>query len=264
MPHEIIGTEDLAQLRVVYPNDQRQFDWWAFDDGFCANLLTYAFANPARKGTTLRWEWQRAIQVYWREGKSRRDLATELSLSFDAIKSHISTIRKTAREFIVGGQAVRESAGLEQPAKHQRVRTIEKLEIDKLAEGDEDTKVYVEECRRLAVSNVLSLFNPTISKQLLELQRKHDEAADETVRQQCITEAWLIKNSVAKDDPYGEGRPFTFQADRRTKTKFSPRGRPRKEKPAVPQIKRKRGRPKKVYTPTITDAPVASGLFLLP
>src|SRR5712672_2633815 len=92
-------TEDLQGLRTYTP-DRRDYDDWANNDEFCHALLLHksAHATPVVIG-----HWNRAIQSYWRERKSRRELATELDLSLDAVKSLLRTIRRAADEFRKSG-----------------------------------------------------------------------------------------------------------------------------------------------------------------
>jgi hypothetical protein len=267
MLDEIISTEDLKQLRVIAPTDRRQFDQWAWDDSFCANLLDHAFANPARPEQG-RWHWKQAIEIFWRGNKSRRDLANELGLTFDAIKSLITTIRKTAEDFKTAGSiAAQHNSSPKTPKTNWSLaHTIGTTDIfalfDEDAEKAKAASTFLEEFRRLSTINLLGLFNDGISGRLIDAFQEGNGDA------QCVEtpEITALKLSVARDDPF-EGRPFCSQPvqwTKRTKYEIGQRGRPRKEKPAVRQIKRKRGRPKKVYTPTITDAPVASEFFLLP
>jgi len=273
MPDEIIGTEDLKQLRIIAPTDRRAYDTWAFDDTLCSGLLNHAFANPARK-ECLRWHWERAIQIYWREGKSRRDLANELSLSPDAIKSLVKTIRATADEFIAGGSVVATPDPPKTPkAKWSLAHTIGKLDIFALFDDDAEKAIaastFLEEFRRLSTINLLGLFNEGISGRLITILDKSEALGVSQNPAVDVAGAFSaattqIKSQVARDDPF-EGRPLSFQPDRRTSYEVGQRGRPRKEKPAVSPIQRKRGRPRKtVSTLPITDAPIASDIFLTP
>jgi hypothetical protein len=151
------GTEDLAQLRIIAPTDRRQFDTWAFNDDFCHDLLLHVFANQHQKDRA--WAWKRAIDLYWREGKSRRELAAELDRSLDAIKSLLSTIRKTAEKFIAGGKVVKEPSEFREsrPAYPMTAHVISDDDILALAEGNKAAQIFVEEYHRLSVQSLLEL-----------------------------------------------------------------------------------------------------------
>ena len=152
-----LGTNDLDQLRIIAPTDRRHFDTWAFDDSFCHDLLLHVFANQHQKDRA--WAWKRAIDLYWREGKSRRELATELDRSLDAIKSLLTTIRRAAEKFIAGGKIVTEPPEFRQsrPAYAPTAHVIGELDILALAEGDKAARFFIEEYHRLSVATLLEL-----------------------------------------------------------------------------------------------------------
>jgi hypothetical protein len=151
------GKEDLTQLRIIAPTDRRQFDTWAFNDDFCHDFLLHVFANQHQKDRA--WAWKRAIDLYWREGKSRRELANELDRSLDAIKSLLATIRKAAEQFIAGGQAVKEPSDFREggPAYGLVAHVIQESDILALAEGDKAAQIFVEEYNRLSIISLLEL-----------------------------------------------------------------------------------------------------------
>jgi hypothetical protein len=151
------STEDLAQLRIISPTDRRQFDQWAFDDEFCHDFLLHVFANQHQKDRA--WAWKRAIDLYWREGKSRRQLAAELDRSLDAVKSLLTTIRKAAEKFILGGKVVKEPPEFRasRPAYALTAHVIRDSDILALAEGDKAARIFVEEYHRLSVATLLEL-----------------------------------------------------------------------------------------------------------
>jgi hypothetical protein len=96
--------EDLGELRIVPPTDRRAEDSWAFDDNFVKSFLVHTFSTRHQKDRG--WAWKRAIDLYWKQGVSRRELAVELDRSLDAIKSLIKTIRKAAERFLANGGVV--------------------------------------------------------------------------------------------------------------------------------------------------------------
>jgi hypothetical protein len=151
------GTEDLAQLRIISPTDRRQFDRWAFDDEFCHDFLLHVFANQHQKDRA--WAWKRSIDVYWREGKTRRELAAELDRSLDAVKSLLTTIRKAAEKFTAGGQVVKEPSEFREsrPAYPMTAHVISDDDILALAEGNKAAQIFIEEYHRLSVETLLEL-----------------------------------------------------------------------------------------------------------
>ena len=80
-----------AGLRIARATDHRDFDDWATDESLCQRLLT---DRPR--------EWRKAIERYWRERCTRRELANELGLDLETVKNLLRAIRKAAKDFKSG------------------------------------------------------------------------------------------------------------------------------------------------------------------
>src|SRR5260370_931512 len=80
-----------AGLRIAKATDHRDFDDWAADESFCQRFLT---DRPR--------EWRTAIQRYWRERCTRRELANELGLPLETVKNLLRRIRKAAKDCQIG------------------------------------------------------------------------------------------------------------------------------------------------------------------
>src|SRR5947207_14629117 len=88
---KLIGPEDLSQLRILSKIDHRAEDSWAYDDAFVETLLKCVGSQH--------FKYSSIIKLYWREKRSRREVAIDLGMSFDGIKSLITTIRRKAQDF---------------------------------------------------------------------------------------------------------------------------------------------------------------------
>jgi len=262
-----LATEDLAQLKITSPTDRRGYDSWAFDDDFCSAFLTdTAVCLPKTKV----WMWRRAIEIYWRGGQSRRELANDFGLSLDAVKSLLTTIRKSAQDFTAHGRPASEPVESSRPSpkKWTLPHVIREGDILALAYGDEETSFFVEEYRRVTTEAWLQLFDSQVSSTLIQTLR-HSEAIGKVeslgatpIAIGLVSKAVELKLSVAKDDPF-EGRAI-FTDFGPTPVQYENRGRPRKESKSVPKVKRKRGRPRKSeksITLPIADAMDSSEFF---
>ena len=272
MIDELIGPEDLSQLRILSKIDHRAEDSWAFDDTFVEDFLKIAGPQHSK--------YSSLIKLYWREKRSRREVAILLGMTLDGMKSLITTIRRKAEDFSRHLTASKEGgslAGLETaPAPTTlRCRTIHKQDILNLIEGDEQSAEFVEEYGRLSVLNILNLFDSDISTKLIELQNRCDALSAEktqSAREQIskiLSEADELKfnDAARKHDPLGPVLSFTD--DLRTNYAPGVRGRPPKPKlaPEIPSKKRKRGRPRKLETPAVeirsTDPPEMAETFVV-
>lgn len=266
--------QDLDGLRVVAPTDQRDFDTWAFDDKFIEKLLADTFGNRHQK--KQRSTWQATIEMYWRKTPrmSRREVADALGQSLDTVKSRITKIRQTAKAFLSCGAIVRVPETDETSCWPGHATLIERPLMWVLAGGStekaqEAADIFTEEYRRLTTINQLRLFHESISGNLIDLL-KHSDALGVVENQEIVKEisakADKLKRTRQIVDAF-EGRTLQICEDQRTRYKPDGRGRPRK--PQSVKVKRPRGRPRKNpiqinITAPITDAPVASELFLLP
>jgi hypothetical protein len=239
--------KDLAGLHIVAETDHRADDSWAWDDEFVKDFLLHTFANRHQRDRA--WAWKRTIERYWRDGISRRELASELRRSLDAIKSLIRTIRKSAARFIADRRTVDLPEGFKTPFRIRNwtpPHTIREADMFNLADGDEAAHLFIEEFARLELANRLRLFDGDISAKLAQLlDRSEALGTIDTVAigpaieaSAILSEAQALKSSAAKPDPF-EGRAlFCFDREKRY---ISPkrRGRPQKIqqdiKIAIPQ-----------------------------
>jgi hypothetical protein len=231
-----IGCKVLAELHIVAEVDHRADDLWAWDDEFVKDFLLSTFANRHQKDRA--WAWKRAIDLYWRGGATRRELAAELRRSLDAVKSLLKTIRASAKRFM----ASRATADLPQGFKTRfRIRewtpphTIGEADILASADGDEAAGAFIEEYARLEVASRLRLFDDNISAKLGQLLDRSealgtiDTAAIDSAIDvfALVSEAHALKLGAAKRDPF-EGRAlFPFDKEKRYVLPKG-RGRPRK------------------------------------
>src|SRR5438128_625803 len=84
-------TELETELRIIKPTDLRDCEGWANDETVCQQFLT------DRPST-----WRIAIQRYWRDRVTRRQLATELGQELETTKNLLRAIRKAAKDFQSG------------------------------------------------------------------------------------------------------------------------------------------------------------------
>ena len=240
---------DLEGLRIVAaPTDRRAYDTWACDDGFCQQLLLHVTAtHKQQEGRAA--VWSRAIQRYWRDRCSRRELADELGIELDSVKSLLTLIRKAAEKFKSEGHAGFKSDGgqISETASWtaRSHTTITAADIYEIAFGNSDAIAHAEEYRRLTVRSQLELFDPQISAQLENILDQPEIVAADVAR------ADELKARVAKDDAF-EGRPlFQTFLPRQPNYHEDRRGRPRK---AV----------RKQINPVPIDLPVAPEIFVAP
>src|SRR6266446_6407050 len=144
-----------AGLRIAKATDHRDFDDWTADESFCQRFLT----DRSR-------EWRTAIQQYWRERCTRRELATELGLSLETVKNLLRRIRKAAKDF-QSGKKRRHALEIQWPRRPHT--EINERDILAICDGDPEAREHAEEYRRLTIINQLSLFAPAISGQLVTI-----------------------------------------------------------------------------------------------
>jgi len=239
-------------LRIVAaPTDRRAYDDWAYDDEFCHQFLLHITAtHPEHRGRATVWE--QAIKRYWRERCTRRELADELQIGIYAAKSLITRIRKAAEKFKTDGHAGFKSDATSTASWTGIAHTINRFDILAIAEGDHQAIEHADEYHRLAVLNQLQLFDPRISKQLVEIADESDALGTTQGAEYLISQADRLKATVAKDDQFA-GRPLiqTFTG-REPNYREDRRGRPRKP---VLQIR------ERVSSLTTAEAP---RIFLVP
>jgi hypothetical protein len=231
--HEI--KQDLQGLRIIAaPTDRRAYDDWAYDDEFCHQFLLHVSAtHPEHQGRAA--VWKQAIDRYWRDKCSRRELADELGKSPDAVKSLLTLIRKAAERFKTDGHAGFKSERTETVSWNGRVHSaITANDVGRIIDGDREAIAHAEEYRRLTVHNQLTFFDSKISNKLVELADESDAMGTTGAAGHLITEANRLKASVAKDDPF-VGRPmFQDFAGRQPNYREDLRGRPTKKKTTAP------------------------------
>jgi hypothetical protein len=206
-----------AELHIAKATDHRDFDAWAADESFCQQFLT---DRPR--------EWRTAIERYWRERCTRRELANDLGLSLETVKNLLRRIRKAAKDFQNGH--------------------IKELHREGQFPGRLHTRA--EEYHRLTLVSRLKMFGQIsgtakTSGPLMEILDQSEALGTTSIEvaAHLIAEAEELKASVAKDDPFA-GRPL-FQNFTRPEPNYREdrRGRPRQTKPAEITPARKRGRP---------------------
>lgn len=217
-------------LRIIAaPRDRRADDAWAYDDEFCHQFLLHITAtHPEHQGRAV--VWKRAIERYWREKCSRRELADELQIGIDATKSLLTLIRKAAEKFKADGHAGFKSEIATTTASwNGRVHSaITANDVGRIIDGDREAIAHAEEYHRLTIRNQLGLFDPHICKKLEELANQSDALGDTRAAGHLITEANRLKAKFAKDDPF-VGRPmFQDFAFRKPNYREDMRGRPHK------------------------------------
>jgi hypothetical protein len=237
-----------AGLRTAKATDHRNYDDWSNDEGLCQRFL---IDRPST--------WRTAIQRYWRDRCTRRELATELGQSLETVKNLLRRIRKAVKS-----PGKKPSAKLECQWPRRPHTEINERDILAICDGEAEAIAHAEEYRRLSILNQLSLFSPAITGELVKMfEQAVDDAIEETGSKigRLVAKADALKASAAKDDPFA-GRPLIQSfTDARTEYHADRRGRPRKEKHAVPT--RKRGRPRKVRD--ISDlriTPISPPIFL--
>src|SRR6267154_2467027 len=159
--------EDLQGLRfIAAPTDRRAVDDWAYDDEFCHEFLHHVAATHQQPGRAA--NWRQAIQRYWRDRCSRRELADEFGITVDAIKSRLTLIRKAAEAFKTHGHAGFKSDGYQVPAWSGRVHSgITANDIHRIAiDSDCEAIARAEEYHRLTLLHQVKLFDQRISPQL--------------------------------------------------------------------------------------------------
>ncbi len=253
MHDEINGPHSAGQthesLRIVKPTDLRDFEDWVNDEPFCQGFL---MDRPST--------WRIAVQRYWRDRVTRRQLATELGQELETTKNLLRAIRKAAKDFL-SGKPPRRKHAVETQWPRRPHTEINQHDILAICEGDPEAIAHAEEYRRLSILNQLSLFSPAISGELVNVFGQSD-AVEETGREEIvarlIAEADELKASAAKDDPFA-GRPLVQPfTDARTEYHADRRGRPRKQKPITP----KRGPRKVADISDLRIIPIPPPIFL--
>ena len=206
MEYDELTQTELTGLRVTgrIQIDQRDHDTWAHNDDLIKDFIASLGALQQSRART----WKRAIDLYWRQRLSQRQLAIELSLSFDGVKSLLKTIRKAVERFLKAGAVRTGDYDPDWPPLAKGFcRTLGKTEVLRLLDPyDEETRQFVEEYGRLEREKISRLIVPF------------------------------------RPDPFAGRSLFSFSEDLRFRNPAK-RGRPSKAK--ILTVKRKRGRPKK-------------------
>jgi len=204
--HEV--PEVPEALSIFKPTDLRDYEGWANDENACQRFLT------DRPST-----WRKAVQRYWRDRITRRQLAIELGQELETTKNLLRAIRKAAKS---GKPRKTHAVETQCPRRpHTNINPCDVLAI--CIDRDPDAILYAEEYRRLATINQLLLFDPAISGKLVRLFE------ETTGTETMLARADELKASVSKDDPFVGRALFQNFKGREPNYHFDRRGRPRKD-----------------------------------
>lgn len=201
-----------AGLHVAKATDHRDFDVWAADESYCQRFLTN------RPST-----WRTAIQRYWRERCTRRELAEELGLNLESTKNLLRRIRKAARDTQNGTITLRLShneEGVRYPGRpHCGINT---RDIEAICDGDEDALAYCAEYGRLNVIERLKMFSPAISGELVKTFQHADAIGhtNEAITSGLVAKSETLKAKIVKPDPFMNHPVVALFADECTRMKI--------------------------------------------
>lgn len=194
-----------AGLHVAKVTDHRDFDVWTNDEGFCQRFL---IGKPAT--------WRTAVERYWRERSTRRELAVELGLNTESTKNLLRRIRKAARDFQNGIITIR---GLSRPEDGVRYpgrphSEINARDIEAICDGDEDALAHCEEYGRLNTIERLKMFSPAISGELIQtLEHLEANKQNQAITSGLLAKAEKLKAKAVKPDPFMDRPVIALFAD---------------------------------------------------
>ena len=195
-----------AGLRIAKVTDHRDFDTWTTDEEF---LQRFLMDKPA---------WRVAVQRYWRDRCTRRELASQLGIDLETAKNLLRRIRKAARNF----QSGTITRGLSREDVQYPGRPhcgINAADIHAICDGDEDALAHMEEYGRLITIERLNMFAPAITGELVKVF-DHSEAIGNSQREAItsglVTRAETLKARAVRPDPFIDRPLFSIFLDQRT------------------------------------------------
>ena len=104
---------------------------WVSDDGKVCGLLVDVFTNRTRVSNVQARLWKRVIDLYWRAGWTKREIAEQFGVSLENVRRIVKSLRREAAIFF--GQSVQpvmgQSVQSETPKAEPPRKTVEPVPI---------------------------------------------------------------------------------------------------------------------------------------
>lgn len=206
-PHSNAAQE--AGLHVAKVTDHRDDDVWTDDQGF---LQRFLMDKPAT--------WRTAVQRYWGERCTRRQLASELGVDLETLKNLLRRIRKAAQNGTVTIRGLsRQEDGVRYPGRPHC--GINARDIEAICDGDEDALAHCEEYGRLNIIERLDMFSSAITDDLIQtLDHFEANKENDAITSGLLAKADALKAKVVKPDPFVDRPLFSQFPDQRTEMKI--------------------------------------------